>query len=177
MRWIGEGEIDAALDHARLADALATAFRAGATVPTRHHHPIETAPDGASLLLMPAWTADYVGIKILTLFPGNRANGLDTIQGGVLLCGGRDGRPLALLDGARLTVWRTAAASALAARHLARPDAARMVMVGAGALAPFWCGRTRPRGRSAASRSGTAGPRARSGSPRPSPPRGSTPSR
>jgi ornithine cyclodeaminase/alanine dehydrogenase-like protein (mu-crystallin family) len=36
---------------------------------------IETAPDGASLLLMPAWTADYVGIKILTLFPGNRANG------------------------------------------------------------------------------------------------------
>ncbi len=68
MRWIGEGEIDAALDHARLADALATAFRAGATVPTRHHHPIETAPDGASLLLMPAWTADYVGIKILTLF-------------------------------------------------------------------------------------------------------------
>ena len=137
MRWIGEGEIDAALDHARLADALATAFRAGATVPTRHHHPIETAPDGASLLLMPAWTADYVGIKILTLFPGNRANGLDTIQGGVLLCGGRDGRPLALLDGARLTLWRTAAASALAARHLARLDAARMVMVGAGALAPF----------------------------------------
>jgi len=54
----------------------------------------------------------------------------------VLLCDGRDGRPLALLDGARLTLWRTAAASALAARHLARDDAARMVMVGSGALAP-----------------------------------------
>jgi ornithine cyclodeaminase len=41
------------------------------------------------------------------------------------------------MDGSRLTVWRTAAASALAARALARRDAARMVMVGAGALAPF----------------------------------------
>ena len=40
-------------------------------------------------------------------------------------------------DGTRLTLWRTAAASALAARHLARADASRMVMVGAGALAPF----------------------------------------
>ncbi|AWB23310.1 ornithine cyclodeaminase family protein [Methylobacterium currus] len=137
MRLIGEAEIDAALTPLRMIDALAAAFRAGATAPTRHHHAIETAPDGASLLLMPAWTADYVGVKILTLFPGNPARGLDTIQGGVLLCDGRDGRPLALLDGARLTLWRTAAASALAARHLARADAARMVMVGSGALAPF----------------------------------------
>ncbi|TGD92131.1 ornithine cyclodeaminase family protein [Methylobacterium nonmethylotrophicum] len=136
MRLIGEAEIDAALTPDRMVDALAAAFRAGATAPTRHHHAIETAPDGASLLLMPAWTPDYVGVKILTLFPGNPARGLDTIQGGVLLCDGRDGRPLALLDGARLTLWRTAAASALAARHLARPDAARMVMVGSGALAP-----------------------------------------
>ncbi|KMO34539.1 ornithine cyclodeaminase [Methylobacterium tarhaniae] len=136
MRLISEAEIDAALTPSRMADALATAFRAGATAPTRHHHAIETAPDGASLLLMPAWTADYVGVKILTLFPGNPAKGLDTIQGGVLLCDGRDGRPLALLDGARLTLWRTAGASALAARHLAREDATRMVMVGSGALAP-----------------------------------------
>ncbi|MET7245402.1 ornithine cyclodeaminase family protein [Methylobacterium sp. EM32] len=136
MRLIGEAEIDAALTPLRMVDALGVAFRAGATAPTRHHHPIETAPDGASLLLMPAWTADYVGVKILTLFPGNPARGLDTIQGGVLLCDGRDGRPLALLDGARLTLWRTAAASALAARHLARADASRMVMVGSGALAP-----------------------------------------
>ena len=50
---------------------------------------------------------------------------------------GATGEPLAALDGTRLTLWRTAAASALAARHLAREDASRMVMVGAGALAPF----------------------------------------
>jgi ornithine cyclodeaminase len=43
-----------------------------------------------------------------------------------------------VLDATRLTVWRTAAASALAARILARPDASRMLMVGAGALAPYF---------------------------------------
>jgi ornithine cyclodeaminase len=50
---------------------------------------------------------------------------------------GATGVPLATLDGTRLTLWRTAAASALAARHLAREDASLMTMVGAGALAPF----------------------------------------
>ncbi|MBV9701102.1 MAG: ornithine cyclodeaminase family protein, partial [Methylobacteriaceae bacterium] len=50
---------------------------------------------------------------------------------------GETGAPLAVFDGARLTLWRTAAASALATRHLARKDAARLTMIGAGALAPF----------------------------------------
>jgi len=40
------------------------------------------------------------------------------------------------MDATRLTAWRTGAASALASRYLSRPDAARMLMVGAGALAP-----------------------------------------
>jgi ornithine cyclodeaminase len=59
------------------------------------------------------------------------------VLGTYLLMDGATGAPLAALDGTRLTLWRTAAASALAASHLARPDAARMVMVGSGALAPF----------------------------------------
>jgi ornithine cyclodeaminase/alanine dehydrogenase-like protein (mu-crystallin family) len=41
------------------------------------------------------------------------------------------------MDGSRLTLWRTAAASALAARYLARPSARRLLLVGTGALAPF----------------------------------------
>ena len=57
--------------------------------------------------------------------------------GTYLLMDGATGAPLAAIDGTRLTLWRTAAASALAARYLAREDASRMVMVGAGALAPF----------------------------------------
>jgi hypothetical protein len=57
-------------------------------------------------------------------------------MGTYLLLAGDSGEPLAALDGVALTLRRTAAASALAARHLARPDASRLVMVGAGALAP-----------------------------------------
>jgi ornithine cyclodeaminase len=53
-----------------------------------------------------------------------------------MLLSGETGEPLAVMDGRVLTAWRTAAASALAARHLAREDAAHLVMVGAGALAP-----------------------------------------
>ena len=63
--------------------------------------------------------------------------GLDLRGGSYLLLDGTSGVPLATMDGARLTVWRTAAASALAARSLVRQDAQNMLMVGAGALAPF----------------------------------------
>ena len=49
---------------------------------------------------------------------------------------GDTGETLAVMDGAALTAWRTACASALAARYLAREDASHLVMVGAGALAP-----------------------------------------
>src|SRR5258707_13669450 len=49
---------------------------------------------------------------------------------------GDTGEPLAVMDGTVLTAWRTACASALAASYLAREDAAHLVMVGAGALAP-----------------------------------------
>jgi len=55
----------------------------------------------------------------------------------LLLVSPRRGAPIALMDGVALTLNRTAAASALAARFLARPDARRLAMVGAGALAPY----------------------------------------
>ena len=54
-----------------------------------------------------------------------------------MLQSGVTGAPIATLDGTRLTAWRTAAASALAARYLARTDAKRLLIVGAGAVAPF----------------------------------------
>ena len=54
-----------------------------------------------------------------------------------LLLDGRTGEPQALIDGPRLTQWRTACASALAASYLAREDAARLLVIGAGAIARF----------------------------------------
>ena len=88
---------------------------------------------------MPAWQAGaggYAGVKIVSVFPGNAARGKPSVIGTYLLLDGDSGEPLAALDGQALTAWRTAAASALAASYLAAPDARRMVMVGAGALAP-----------------------------------------
>jgi ornithine cyclodeaminase len=142
MQVISAGEVDRVLDPAGLADALAEAFRSEVVVPVRHHHDLER-PDGhATLLLMPAWTGPsvqpaYMGTKIVSIFQGNSARGLPSVLGTYMLMDGATGMPLAAIDGTRLTLWRTAAASALAARSLARPDAARMVMVGSGALAPF----------------------------------------
>ncbi|HSI42518.1 MAG TPA: ornithine cyclodeaminase family protein [Xanthobacteraceae bacterium] len=142
MRFVAADEIAALLSFPTLVDALAQAFRRPVVVPVRHHHAM-ARPDGESmLLLMPAWTAsgteaDMVGTKLVTVFPGNAARGLDTVTGLYVLMSGATGVPLAVLDGRALTLWRTAAASALAARHLARADAGRLALIGAGSLAPY----------------------------------------
>ena len=142
MRVVTAEEIDAALSFPALVDALADAFRGGILAPPRHHHTISRAGGDATLLLMPAWTeaqsgSSFAGVKVVTVYPDNGTVRLPSVLGTYLLLDGNTGQPLAALDGARLTLWRTAAASALAARHLARKDAASLLMVGAGALAPF----------------------------------------
>lgn len=142
MHVISSAEIDRVLTFPALVDALADAFRGDFVTPVRHHHEIDRPGQHATLLLMPAWSGPatqdgYVGVKVVTVFPDNGQKSLPSVQGTYLLMDGATGEPRAALDGSRLTVWRTAAASALAARHLAREDASRMAMVGAGALAPF----------------------------------------
>jgi ornithine cyclodeaminase/alanine dehydrogenase-like protein (mu-crystallin family) len=140
MRLVTAEEIDRALTFPALVDALAEAFGGETVVPTRHHHAVERPGEEATLLLMPAWSGEeggFVGVKVVSVFPGNGAKGLPSVLGTYLLMDGDTGRPLAALDGTRLTLWRTAAVSALAARYLAREDASRMTMVGAGNLAPF----------------------------------------
>jgi alanine dehydrogenase len=75
----------------------------------------------------------YFAAKINSNFPRNpAAAGLPTIQGVIALFDSADGRPLALLDSVEITILRTAAASALAARHLARADASTVTICGCG---------------------------------------------
>ncbi len=141
MRVVSAAEIDSALDFPSLIEALRQAFRAEIETPLRHGHPI-ARPDGeATLLLMPAWTKEkegaFLGTKTVTVFPGNLAKGLGSVAGTYLLMSGDTGEPLVTIDGHRLTLWRTAAASALAAQYLAREDASHLVLIGAGALAPY----------------------------------------
>ncbi|MDF1719942.1 MAG: ornithine cyclodeaminase family protein [Minwuia sp.] len=138
MLHIDAAELDRVFDETALADSLGVMFRDGCEQPVRHHHSMTVPgePD-ATLLLMPAWQpGESVGIKVASVFPGANSRGLPAVQASYLLLDPHTGAPLALLDGARLTVRRTAAASALAARYLARQDASHLVMVGAGALSP-----------------------------------------
>ena len=108
-----------------------------ALAPQRHVHAL-ALPDGSqgSLLVMPAWrSGEVIGVKAVTYFPTNAGGATPTVNAGYLLFDGRSGRLVASLDGDELTVRRTAAVSALAARHLARPDAGRLLVVGTGQLA------------------------------------------
>lgn len=76
---------------------------------------------------------DYIVAKLNTNFPRNRAaHDLPTIQGLIVLCDGEDGRPLAVLDSIDITIKRTAAASAVAAKYLARPESSIATLCGCG---------------------------------------------
>jgi len=127
--------VHAALEWRALVDALRDAFRVGTSAPLRASHPV--TPAGDRLLLMPAWDSASLGVKIVTVFPRNLAQGLASVSALYLLLDGATGHPLALIDGDALTKRRTAAASALASIYLSRPDSRRLLVVGAGGLAPY----------------------------------------
>ncbi len=146
MRIVTADDLARLLTYEGLIGALADAFRAEIVVPVRHHHTITQPGPDATLLLMPAWTDEaagsqggerFIGCKIVTVFPGNAKAGRPSVYGQYLLLSGDTGEPLAMIDGRVLTAWRTACASALAASYLAREDSSHLVMIGAGALAPY----------------------------------------
>ncbi|PZF76586.1 ornithine cyclodeaminase family protein [Aestuariivirga litoralis] len=114
-----------------IVEALREGFRAEIETPVRHHHDIT---DVATLLLMPAWSKDWAGLKTVVFKSDNAAQGLPTIQASYLLIEQKTGETVAMMDGGEITRRRTAAASALAADYLARKDAETMTLVGAGAL-------------------------------------------
>src|SRR5688572_14413579 len=82
--------------------------------------------------ILPQCERKYFVAKTNGNFPANPQVGLPTIQGIVLLCDAADGRVLALLDSGELTALRTAAATAVAAKYLARPDASVAAIIGCG---------------------------------------------
>ncbi|MEX0605707.1 MAG: ornithine cyclodeaminase family protein [Marinobacter sp.] len=138
MRIVSAGEVARSLPWHSLIERLAHTFRTGVESPPRHHHAMQR-PDGeATMLLMPAWEKNgYIGMKMVNVFPQNADAGLPAISGVYLLSEGAHGQPLACIDGSELTRRRTAAASALAARVLAREDASSLLVIGTGKLAPM----------------------------------------
>ncbi len=138
MRTFNAAQTLAALPMDALVAALRRMFVAGCQVPQRQTHAIDAA-DGSragTVLIMPAWqVGHYFGVKTVTIFPGNAQRNLPALSSVYTLYDANTGVPLASLDGDQITARRTAAASALAASMLARRDASRLLVVGAGRVA------------------------------------------
>ena len=121
--------IDAVEDAFRALAAGSVASLAGGHVPGERgafHIKSAVAHDGTR----------RAAIKINGNFPGNPgSNGMPTIQGCIVLVDATNGRVLAIMDSIEITAQRTAAASAVAARHLARRDAATLAFIGCGVQA------------------------------------------
>lgn len=138
MQNLDAEAVASALPYDQLIEALATAFAAKVEVPQRVHIDIPVPGRTAgNLLLMPAWTpGGSLGVKIATIFPDNAKQNCPAVFATYILMSAETGAPVAVLDGAELTLRRTAAASALAAGFLARKDSSTLLMVGTGSLAP-----------------------------------------
>jgi ornithine cyclodeaminase len=112
---------------AAAVDALETAL-AGGLDPEADPPRTVTAVPAGQILSMPSAGGGYAGVKLVTVAPDARPR----VKGVYVLFDGATLAPVALLDGAALTALRTPAVSAVAVRHLAVPEAARLVVFGSG---------------------------------------------
>jgi ornithine cyclodeaminase len=119
-----------------MADALAGLARGEAANPLRTVVPVPAEVPSA-LAAMPAVLANppAMGVKVISIFPGNHGSGIESHQGFVLLFEGERGSPVALIDAIAITAIRTAAVSGLATRLLARDDAGDLAILGSGTQA------------------------------------------
>jgi ornithine cyclodeaminase/alanine dehydrogenase-like protein (mu-crystallin family) len=134
MKVLSLEQTRAALPFDLLIHAIDEGFASDCTSPLRHHHFMQTPGQADDvLLLMPAWRNEgWGGIKLVNVHPGNSAKGLPAISSTYVLFDRETGEHILILNGGELTARRTAAASALAAKRLARPDSKRLLVVGAG---------------------------------------------
>jgi ornithine cyclodeaminase len=118
-----------------MAQALSALARQEALMPLRA---VMWLPERVGALgTMPAYlaAAGVIGVKVISVFPGNHGTELDSHQGAVMLFEAAHGRPLALIDASSITAIRTAAVSAVATNALARPDAGDLAILGSGTQA------------------------------------------
>ena len=138
MQILTQPQTEQHLPFPALLAALEQLFIHGCEVPLRHNHAITGShtDDNGILLIMPAWRSNqYLGVKTVSIFPGNQRHGLPGLHSVYILYQATTGKPLAVIDGDTITSRRTAAASALAARWLSRPDAKKLLVVGTGRVA------------------------------------------
>lgn len=136
LRLLNAQDVRALLPMDECIPLMRQAFRLVADGSTRQ--PIRTSlhtPQAEGLLsMMPGYTAEpaWLGIKVVSVFPGNFGTGFGSHQGVVLLFDSANGAPVAMLDGREVTAIRTAAATAAATDALARSDAHSLTVFGYG---------------------------------------------
>lgn len=116
-----------------MAGALADLARGSVEQPLRTVLKPAAAP--GLMAFMPAYRAGAFGVKVVGVFHGNAARGMDSHQGAVLLFDGATGEPLAAMNASAVTSIRTAAVSGLATRLLANAGAGDLAILGAGVQA------------------------------------------
>ena len=135
--YLDEEQVRQHLRMEELIPAMAKAlidFSAGkVTQPVRSVIPVD--PPGGFFGMMPALTADGLGIKIVTFYATNVERGIPTHMATIFLVDPKTGMPLAVMDGTLITEMRTAAVSAAATKLLAAPDAKVLAILGSGVQA------------------------------------------
>ena len=136
LPFISGTELKKYLPYPMLIEALRKTFTQVNHAPLRHAHRI-SEPGPTTLLIMPVWQeSKQLGLKVVTVAPENRGQGLPTVHALFILMDTATGVPIALMDGEQLTLRRTAAASALASDYLSRKESHHLLLVGTGRLAP-----------------------------------------
>lgn len=138
MHVIEQQSVHQSLSFPTLIGALKASFANEFSMPKRQV--FELKPGDAAhnaFAVLPAWDKDFIGVKAFTYFPQNEAAGFHSLYSKIMLFDRTHGVPLALIDGTSVTLWRTAAISALAADFLAREDAEHLVFFGTGNLATY----------------------------------------
>lgn len=136
IRVLSADDIRQALPMAAAIETMKEAFEelsAGrVTMPARTH--VDVPASAGTTLFMPSYASRFgkIGVKVVSVFGGNRERDLPVIQGVVCLLDGETGSLLAILDGTYLTALRTGAASGAATDLLARADATTVALIGAG---------------------------------------------
>jgi ornithine cyclodeaminase len=130
-RWIGADEVRAAVSR-DLARRLIAQALAGGLDPSLDPARLSLVVANGQLLIMPSSTASAVGVKVLSVAPGNPERGLDRIQAVYVLFDAETLTPFTLLDGTSITALRTPAVSAVAMDALAPAEVASVVLFGSG---------------------------------------------
>ena len=133
MKYFDMKAIQTALPYPLLVEALAKGLQQFAQTPARSF--FSPNQDASCVMIMPAWRPhQMMGVKLVSVWPENNAKGESAVSAVYVVISCLDGRPLAVLDGTELTLRRTAAAAALAAKRLARENSETLAVLGTGSL-------------------------------------------